>query len=365
MSLPACRVFLLAPNWLGDLVMSTPLLTWLRSQSPLPDGRKLEIVLGVRRAWAPLFQEDPRLDGLLVLERRGRDAGMRGAFRQAGRVRRERFAGVLIGPPSLRAGLTSWLSRIPIRVGYRCDGRGPLLTRSLPLPPRGCMHFSGEMMALGEALLEELTGGQGFRGGELVPRINLPIRKDPGAITGCGQYWVVAPGTTYGEAKTWPAGRVAEFLELAVAGRGVSVVLLGDAQAEGFVAQMRENSRLPWLSEPGAQPAVINLVGRTNLIQAATLLQGAAAFVGNDSGLMHLAGALGIPTVGIFGSSSPLWTAPLGPLTRVVAVQGFPCHPCFQKSCDKDVFCLTTVTPQAVLAVLEELLGCLDRDQKR
>jgi heptosyltransferase-2 len=112
---------------------------------------------------------------------------------------------------------------------------------------------------------------------------------------------------------------------------------------------MRAQAGVAWRHEPAGGPGVVDLVGRTDLREAAALLRAGEVFVGNDSGLMHLAAALGRPTVGLFGSSSPHWTAPRGPWVRVLAAAGFPCRPCFRKTCNQPRFCLDTIAAAEVV----------------
>ncbi len=167
--------------------------------------------------------------------------------------------------------------------------------------------------------------------------------------------WVVCAGTTYGPAKTWPAPLMAELLRLVVVQAGQRVLLLGEARATEFAAQMRADADVPWRHETAGGPGVVDLVGRTGLREAVGLLKAGKVFVGNDSGLMHLAAALGLPTVGLFGSSSPQWTAPRGPWVRVLAADGFPCRPCFRKTCNQTQFCLESISAAQVFAAASSL----------
>jgi heptosyltransferase-2 len=164
----------------------------------------------------------------------------------------------------------------------------------------------------------------------------------------------LAPGTTYGEAKTWPVDRVAGFLALAA--RDHRVVLVGDAQARSFTAELAAVSEPEWGPAGAAGARVIDLCGDTDLAGAVGVLKASRGFVGNDSGLMHLAGALGVPTVGIFGSSNPAWTAPGGSWTATVAADGYACRPCYRRSCNQPRFCLRDVHPAEVFEVLTDLM---------
>jgi heptosyltransferase-2 len=354
------RLLVLAPNWLGDVVMHTPLLSLLhehRDRIAAAVGRTVTIHLGVLRSWAPLFHNDPRIDELVILERDRRHRGMLGIFRLASLLKQGGFEAIILGPPSLRTALAGWLARIPCRVGYRHDGRTPFLTKRLSPDARGSRHYSREMMDLGQAWLESLGMGQ------IVPL----EKKYPATLPGCDALdpvdlgagppvWAVAPGTTYGEAKTWPVNCLGDFLERAIGEAGIRIVLLGDEAARGFTSRLRERFRQYWSEETHGGAAILDLTGKTDLLTAAGVLKSSAAFIGNDSGLMHLAAALDRPTVGVFGSSNPDWTAPLGRRARAIVPTGFSCRPCYRKTCNQAEFCLDTVTGEAVLAAVLDLV---------
>ncbi len=358
------QVLLLLPNWLGDVIMSTPLISFLtQAFTEIPAADRPTLHLAVRRRWAPLFAADPRARIALNLERTGRHRGLTGIWRQAAEMKHGQFDAVLLGPPSLRAGLAAALSGIPIRLGHATDGRGLLLKPGLARGPRGSRHYSFEMLDLGLALLEILEIPA-----PPLPAEGLPLAELPGCVTpvssrhptaGPGPLWVVAPGTTYGEAKTWPLDRMREFVELAGGEAGARVVLLGDGTTADFVGAMRQTSRLKWSHDLATPGEVVDLTGRTDLAQVVEVMQGASAFVGNDSGLMHLAGALGLPTVGIFGSSNPDWTHPLGEHTTAVVASGFSCRPCYRKTCNQSRFCLEEVTAAAVLSRVQKLVAAV------
>ncbi len=355
------RLLILAPNWLGDVVMHTPLLSFLhdnRDGIAAVAGRPIAIHLGVRGAWAGLFRDDPRIDELIVMERNRRHRGIWGTFRLANLMRQGGYDAIILGPPSLRTGLAAWLARIPCRVGYRSDGRSPFLTEGLSPVPRGSLHYSREMIRLGQAWLESVGLGN-IASLEMERPATLPgcDSLSPADLGAGPPVWVVAPGTTYGEAKTWPVARLGDFLELAIGEAGVRIVLLGDASARGFTLRLRERFRGYWSEEPRSAAALLDLTGKTDLLTAAGILKSSAAFIGNDSGLMHLAAALDRPTIGVFGSSNPDWTAPLGRHTRAIVPAGFSCRPCYRKTCNQAEFCLDTVTGEAVLTAVLDLVG--------
>jgi heptosyltransferase II len=351
------RLLVVAPNWLGDLVMSTSLLDTL---SAARDGEAPpEIHVAVRDRWAPLLAGDPRVSGLLIYEREGAHAGWRGAVRLARQWRDGGFDGVFVLPPSLRAAAVARLAGIPRRLGFSGEQRGALLTDALPRPPRCSRHYTEEL-----ALLARAWRGEGVLAGPApLPSLLSPsipaVAADPAgapAFPSGPPVWVLSVGTTYGDAKSWPTSAVAAFIDLVVAEAGVRVALIGDPPARQQAERVRAACGVPWGDAPGAAAGCTDLVGRTNLAALTALLRAAELFVGNDSGPMHLAAALGTPTVGIFGSSSPIWTGPRGARTTVVAVEDFPCHPCFLRTCPEPRFCLETITPRRVLAAARSLL---------
>jgi len=356
------RVLIQLPNWLGDVVMTTPLLNFLaQAFAALPEATRPTLHLAVRRPWSVLFEADPRVAGTIIVDREKIHSGVGGIWRQATAFRSGRFSALLVAPPSFRAGLVAALSGISLRLGHATDGRGWLLRPSLARGPRGSRHYSFEMLDLGLALLDRLQITAPFVAGDQRPVATLPGCEAISAISLGWEpgrpLWVVAPGTTYGEAKTWPQVRLSEMLELAVGDLGAQVVLLGDAQTADFVAHMRRLSQRHWTAELNPEADIVDLTGKTNLRQVVQVLKAATAFVGNDSGLMHLAGALGLPTVGIFGSSNPEWTHPLGERTTAVVAEGFPCRPCYRQTCNQPQFCLETVPAATVVRCVQKLLA--------
>jgi heptosyltransferase-2 len=169
-----------------------------------------------------------------------------------------------------------------------------------------------------------------------------------------------APGAAYGHAKRWPPKRVAELVARLSRDRGAVAVLFG---AAGDRAAGREiESSLP------ADVRIVNLIGRTDLRLLAGLMARCAAFVSNDSGAMHLAGALGVPLVAIFGPTDDRVTAPLGG----PAVQGglsepdvltHPvfCRPCMLRDCPIDHRCMKRISVDHVFSAVTRQLETFGR----
>jgi lipopolysaccharide heptosyltransferase II len=337
------RLLLVAPNWLGDVVMFTSMLGRLSTAGT--DQGKLHITVAVRRKWEAILAGDPRIDQLLFYEREGLHRGLGGLLRLARDWRAQRFDEVILAPPSLRVAAVSFLAGIPRRIGFRSDGRSWLLTHPVPMPERGSIPYIEELDLLASA--GSVTGLSVQPPSPALPGLSTLEATVP--ATGDAEIWALGLGATYGEAKAWPDKHLQSFVELVLEDPGRRILLLGDAQASAAATRLSASS-----------DRVINKVGATDLLGVASLLKGSRLYVGNDSGLMHLAAAMGVPTVGLFGSTSPVWTGPSGRWTAVARAEGFDCQPCYLRRCNQDVFCMDHLEPGTVLAKALDLLAQAD-----
>ncbi|MBI4798053.1 MAG: lipopolysaccharide heptosyltransferase II [Desulfarculus sp.] len=241
---------------------------------------------------------------------------------------------------------------MPTRLGYASDGRGLLLSHPVARTPQvRAVHETAyylhilaaagllpdEPPAIGvQPVLHISPHDQGWAQGFLAGQDLAP-----GPLYGC------APGASFGPAKCWPAERFAAALRELTGQAGATVLLFGspaEAAATRAVAQGLEGLK------------VVDLAGRTDLAQALALLGRLQLFVTNDSGLMHAAAALGVPTVAVFGSTNPVTTAPLGPWVQLVR-HPFECSPCLKPVCPKgDLRCFTAITPEEVAQAARGLL---------
>jgi heptosyltransferase-2 len=237
--------------------------------------------------------------------------------------RRHSFDLAILFPDSFDAAMWAFAARIPERAGYVRDGRGFLLTRRAR---RTAATLTGHQVHYRLHLLEAALGIAGDPE-DFVPDV------DAGALAAidawlakhrraAGPLVALAPGAAYGPAKEWPAERWTALIDRLRAAHGVECVLIGSP------GERRKCDEVAGASRGGAPIAA----GETGIAEMIALLSRCAAFVGNDSGAMHVAGALGIPTVGIFGSTNPERTAPLGRHTHVV-YRGIACSPCLQRTC--------------------------------
>jgi heptosyltransferase-2 len=316
---PAPDTLIIAPQWIGDAVMTEPLLRRLHAR-----GERLTV--GALPWVAPVYRAMPQVaeviefpfahGGLQFKARRSIAKRIAGQFDKA-----------YVLPNSLKSALLPFLASIPERIGYFGEARVGLLTHRLKNPKN-----KPPMVAFYSALSGE-TGLEADR-----PRLEISPADIAATLGGLGLgldlkpggYVVFAPGAEFGPAKRWPA---AHFSELA-ARLALPVVLLGS----GKEAALCDEIAAPVNAVQAGK--CVNLAGKTSLPQALALIAASEHTVSNDSGLMHVAAALGVRQVAIFGSSSPLHTPPLNDKASVLWLKTDPayapaldCAPCFAREC--------------------------------
>jgi heptosyltransferase-2 len=312
-----------SPNWLGDAVMA------------LPAVRNLKTLLGEQtlavatpEKLAALWQACPFVDQVIALPQPKKIGAV------ANKLREGKFASAVLLPNSLRAALEAWRAGIPQRIGYARGGRGLLLTRTVPVPARDPARMHQKFYYL------DLAATLGAPAEATLPE----VRRSSFAPGAFAAGVALCPGAEYGPAKRWP---LENFVAVgnALAGLGHPLVILGATGDVSLAAKLAEQL-------PGAR----NRAGETTLAEFMAELAGASLVVSNDSGAMHLASALGVPTVAIFGSTEPAMTGPLGARTAVLR-HHVPCSPCFLRDCPLDFACMHSITPARVLAAAAEFLG--------
>lgn len=327
------RALIIAPQWIGDAVMTEPLLRRLHAR-----GERLTV--GALPWVAPVYRAMPQVAE--VVEFPFAHGGLQWRERLSlARQIRGQFDLAYVCPNSLKSALLPWLAGIPKRVGYLGEARFGLLTQRLANPAKGQRP---PMVAFYSALSGEADVAADR------PQLQLSAQEVDAALqalrlTRMG-YHVFAPGAEYGDAKRWPA---AHFAALA-AQLDLPVVLLGSGKESALCAAIADpvNAR--------RQGQCINLAGKTTLVQALGVISTCKSVVSNDSGLMHVAAGFGVRQVAIFGSSSPLHTPPLNDLAKVLWLKTDPayqppldCAPCFERVCPLGhTRCLNDILPAQV-----------------
>jgi len=330
---------IIAPQWIGDAVMTEPLLRRLAAR-----GERLTV--GALPWVAPVYRAMPQVHE--VIEFPFQHGGLQLQARKAlARQLRARFARAYVCPNSLKSALLPWLAGIPVRVGYTGETRWGLINQRLPNPSK---TQRPPMVDFYAALSQSTSDANPVPQLQLPPQVLAATLQQQG-LSAQG-YVVFAPGAEYGPAKRWPA---AHFSALAQQ-LDKPVVLLGS----GKEAALCEDIAGPVNALRPHQCR--NLAGATTLMEAFALIAAAHRVVSNDSGLMHVAAAFGVPQVAVYGSSSPEHTPPLNPLAQVLWLKRdasyqppLDCAPCFKRDCPLGhTRCLQDISPERVWAALAQ-----------
>ncbi len=337
------RILIRQVNWLGDLVMTLPATRAVRDAFP-----EARLSVMVKRELATFYDGADWIDEVLPFHT---GAGLRGIadrLRLVGDLRRRSFDAALIFPRSFSSALWPALAGIPRRVGYVADGRGLLLTER--------HDYAGEFRELHQVhdhleLVKRAFGVVADPAGVEVP-VSASHREKmrqwlAGERRSTGPLIAMAVAAAYGPAKEWPAESYAALIDRLAGQRGAECVLVGAAAERG---------RCEAVAAATSAGAVV-AAGRTSVGELVALLSLCDGFVGNDSGAMHVAAALGVPTVGIFGSTRPRRTGPMGAATRVVE-NPIECSPCMERTCRFGHYdCLRSISVERVAAALDGLRG--------
>jgi lipopolysaccharide heptosyltransferase II len=318
------RILVKAVNWLGDLVISLPALRAIRFNFP---GAMLSVL--VKRELAGFFDGMDWISEVLPYHVRTGVGGWQDQLEIVRRIRERRFDLAVLFPNSFGSVLWMALAGVPRRIGYTADARSFLLTeRRSPTHALKHRHQSGEWLALAQSI----NGGAApaLEKGALntpleVAEANLDrmrswlerTRNRPAA-----PLIAIASAAAYGPAKEWPSAHYADLINLLDERHGAECVLIGGGG---------DRSSCEAIAAMGRSSALV-AAGETSIGELIALLSLCSGFAGNDSGPMHLAAALGIPAVGIFGSTNPARTGPRGPRVTVIHHR-LPCSPCLARTC--------------------------------
>jgi heptosyltransferase-2 len=308
------RIVIRATNWLGDAVMSLPAIRAVRAAFP-----RAHLAVLARPWVAGLYSRESAIDRVIIYP------GLRWSFIR--QLRAERFDCAILLQNAFEAALVARLAGVPRRIGYNRDARACLLTDAVPLPLPGeiprherfyyleLLRRAGIIERLPDSDAIRLTGW-GDRGGDTIG---------------------ISPGAAYGNAKQWLPERFAETaLRL-----GGPVAVFGSAGERPLCETVTE------LIRKGGG-AAHNYAGETSLAEFIERAAACRLFLTNDSGAMHIASALGVPTVTVFGATDDTTTGPTGPLARVVR-EPVDCSPCLLRECPIDHRCMIRVTVEQVV----------------
>jgi heptosyltransferase-2 len=336
------RILVRGTNWIGDVVMGLPALEAVRANFP---GR---IIAVLAKPWvAALYENHPGVDEVISYSTgQGHPGDILKIIRTARLLRTKKFDLAILFQNAFEAALLAFLAGIQYRVGYNTDARGFLLSHSV--------HRDREVLKLHQVeYYLSILRSMGWEAPTKDPVVFVNQRDEEAIGRLLATYGVadedsllgLSPGATYGPAKRWPAERFAVIADRAVERWGSKVVLMG-SEAEKEICRA--------LGQKLTQPC-LDFSGRTTLEQAMALIKRCRIFLCNDSGLMHVAAALRVPTLAIFGSTDATATGPRGKHAGIVR-EAVECSPCLEPECRYGHFrCMLSIDPERVWNELEAL----------
>jgi heptosyltransferase-2 len=350
------KILIRGVNWIGDAVLTLPAIREVRKA--FPDAY---IALLVKPLAADIFKGNPDINEIIVYE--DRFNSFIGRIKLARLLRARGFDAAILLQNAFDAALITWLAGIPERVGYKRDFRGMLLTK--PVPVRMEIHGQHQVFYYLDLLIESLN----IKPGDVKPQMYLEDDEIREAVTLLNSSLNLTsetpliginPGATYGSAKRWMPERFAEVIERAIRELDCRVVLFGSGSETEIAKDITSQTLFP-------ESTFLNLAGKTSLRRLAALISECDAFITNDSGPMHIASALRVPVVAIFGSTDSNATGPFGEGHRVVSAS-IECSPCLKRECPEEhLRCMTDISTNDVFSALKEILPTqkavfLDRD---
>jgi heptosyltransferase II len=339
------RILVRGVNWVGDTILTYPTIQRLKSLFP-----HAHLAILVSSSLVDLWKTFPYVDEIIPFQKKKGMGSFWEDLNLSQTLKERNFDLAVVLPRSFRSAFQVYLARIPIRIGYRDEGRSFFLThgirRTKEILHSHRVHY-----------FQKLTEPLGKAEGSPFPRIFLreedrrwaqQALKDWNLLD--GRLLIgMNPGATYGAAKCWYPERFGELGRRIFKNWKAAVFLFGKEE-EGPIAK----EILQHMKEGG-----IDLTGKTNLLQLAALLECCQLLVANDTGTMHVASAVGTPIAALFGSTDPVTTGPWGE-GHVVIKKGIPCSPCLKRICPTDHRCMDLITVDEVEEVIEKKLRDLD-----
>jgi heptosyltransferase-2 len=331
------KILIRATNWVGDAVMALPALGAVREKFS-------DATIGVvgRPYVLDIYRDQGIADELIDYDSAKVHRGISGREKLAAQLRDRKYDVALLLQNAFDAAWLAWRAKIPERIGYARDGRSFLLTKALPVPKTGEIPAHEKFYYL--ELLRRAGWIERLPGIEWIQlRVSQEKRANAEAVlTAAGARQgvtriAIGAGASYGSAKCWPPERFAAALNRLTAERDADLILFGTRGEAAVSAAI----------VAGLKRRPVDLTGKTTIADLPALLSRCNLFIGNDSGAMHVAGAVGLPIVAVFGPTDPLGTVPVTPKCTVVQQRPY-CSPCFLRRCPTDHRCMKAVTPEMV-----------------
>ncbi len=346
------RILIRGVNWIGDAVLTLPAIRAIRTA--FPDSH---ISLLVKPWVSELFHENRDIDEIILY--RDSHKGIRGRLKLAGELRKKKFDTAILLQNAFDAAFLTWLAGIPRRIGYKRDGRSFLLTEAIPvetdiLKQHQVYYYLNLLNSIGiKASYTEpyirLSRSERVWARNLLS-LKFPDQKKP--LIG------INPGAAYGSAKRWPPEKFAQVIGKILTGIHGRVIIFGgqsDIEIADEIVNEISNLKIKSTIEEYMSNLLI-MAGKTNLRELASLIAECDIFLSNDSGPMHMASALLVPVIAIFGSTSPVSTGPSGRPHKIIS-RDIPCSPCMERECpEKHLRCMTGINTEEVFTAMQEML---------
>ncbi|MBB1315791.1 lipopolysaccharide heptosyltransferase II [Aliivibrio sp. SR45-2] len=339
------KILIIGPSWVGDMVMSQSLYITLKQRHP-------EAIIDVMApSWCkPILERMPEVNQAIEMPLGHGDIDLLGRRRIGKQLKANNYTHAYICPNSAKSALIPWFADIPTRVGWKGEMRYGLLNDLRP-NKKSFQYMVERYVALAHPK-SEMINSESLGGLNNLPHPKLSIDADVQQTT-LNKFSLsvtkpvlgLCPGAEFGPAKQWPVEHYAAVANEMI-NQGYQVWLFGSAKDKETTESIKS------LVDSNNQHCVFNLAGDTSLIEAVDLLAACKTVVSNDSGLMHVAAAVGCHVVGVYGSTSPKYTPPLARKVDIVSTN-IECRPCFKRECPLGhLKCLKDLPAQDVITRL-------------
>ena len=334
------KILIIAPNWIGDAVMTEPLISQLKKNNP---NSQIDVLA---TPWvASIMKAIPAVDQIITAD--FQHGALQWSERKtlAKQLAQSAYTHAYVLPNSFKSALIPWLAKIPLRIGYQGEMRWGLINESLKNPSRSHRPpMSSHYFALSGQTSSEVPQPHLSLPEAMIDRSQQTLQK----IQAHQELYVLCPGAEYGPAKQWPIEHFGHLAKNIIETKQNSLVLiLGSKKEFSIGSDIASISTHP--------DKVINWCGQTSLEDAMAAISNATSVVSNDSGLMHIAAAFRRPQVAIFGSSDPRHTPPLSKLASIHWLH-LECSPCFKRTCPLGhLKCLVDIEVKDVLNSVNQL----------
>lgn len=342
------KILVRVPNWIGDAVMVLPALELLKELRT-----DIEVTVLTKPWCRDVFLNNLLVDNIFIYDAKGTHNGLRGKLRLSKDLKAIGFDEALLFQNAFEAALITWLTGIPERAGYIKDLRGPLLTKGLKIE-KDIKSYHHIFYYLNLVSVFYGLGSYKINDGDDIPVPTIFLDDDEMLWSddfintndlGGKNIVTISPGASFGKSKMWPKENFAKLMDkYSEENDSVGIVIggPGDRASGEEICELTNSESL-------------NLAGKLTLRQSMALIKKSKLFVSNDSGPMHIGAALGAPTIGIFGSTEPKWTGPVGINASYVKVP-MDCSPCFDRTCRFGHYdCLNNITAEMVMKKASEL----------